>query len=248
MIAFKNCLVLIVVVLTAVGVSADPYASAPAYDDSADWCTEDLYYSPGKKSHLPDGALTRVGPYIFRVCQGGSLGSTPDRRAMRFFYNLARVKALSSEKVMSGLMINSLGSWKDQVDRLLDSHRLVGQKFIGGESYGVYRFVFLATGELGRETYLYEEGNTAKNGDLPPHMFECVEPVQPPYLLQGRCTLLVGYDKIFANLLFLSILADGPKIPVDRFPAFAMDVKRMLETADVTNDTVRFRSELPFLD
>lgn len=246
-IALKKCLVLIVV-LTAGGVSADPYASAPTYDDSADWCTEDLYYSSGKKSFLPNGALTQVGPYFFRVCQGGSKGSTPDRRAMRFFYNPARVKGLSSEKVMSGLMINSLGSWKDQVDRLLDSHRLVGQQVIGGETYRVYRFVFLGTGELGRETYLYVEGTTAKKGGLPPHMFDCVEPVQPPYLLQERCTLLVGYDKIFASLLFLSISVDGPKIPVDRFPDFAMDVKRMLETADVTNNLSRFRPVLPFLD
>jgi hypothetical protein len=246
-IAFKKCLVLIVV-LTASGVFADPYASAPTYDDSADWCTEDLYYSTGKKSYLPDGALTQVGPYIFRVCQGGSRGSTPDRRAMRFFYNPARVEGLSSDKVMTGLMINSLGSWEGQLDRLLDSHKLVGQQVIGREIYGVYRYVFPETGELGRKTHLYEEDTTAENGGLPPHMFDCVEPVQPPYLLQGRCTLLVGYDKIFANLLFLSISPDGPRIPVERFPEFAMDVQRMLETADATNDLSRYRSELPFLD
>ena len=49
---------------------ADPYAAAPAYDPSADWCTEDLPYSIGKEIHRPDGAITRVGPHLFRVCQG----------------------------------------------------------------------------------------------------------------------------------------------------------------------------------
>ena len=93
----------------------------PAYDPFADWCVGELAYSTGKESYIPDGAITQVGPYSFRVCQGGSKGSTPDARAMRFFYNPERVKGLSSVKVMTGLRINSLGTWEDQRQRLFDT-------------------------------------------------------------------------------------------------------------------------------
>ncbi|MEM9912962.1 MAG: hypothetical protein AAF922_19550, partial [Pseudomonadota bacterium] len=94
----------------------EPCDPAPPYDPSAERCRPDRPYSNSKETYLPDGAITQIGPYLFRVCQGGSKGSTPERRAMRFFYNAARVEGLSSDHAMiGGLMISALRGW----DRML---------------------------------------------------------------------------------------------------------------------------------
>ncbi|MEL6242024.1 MAG: hypothetical protein AAFR19_12030 [Pseudomonadota bacterium] len=208
---------------------------------------EGLPYSSGKEIYSPDGAITQVGPYFFHVCQGGARGSTPDRRAMRFFYNPERVDGLSSVKVMTGLMINSLGTWDDLQQRFLDTHRLVGEQQIGSATYGVYRYVRFSDGGLGRRKYLYIGDTADRESAMPTHMIDCTEPVIAPYMLEGRCFLLVGYGKIFADLLFLGLAPESPKIPLARFPDFALDVKRMLEAADVTKEHKSSRSELPLL-
>ena len=66
--------------------------------------------------------------------------------------------------------------------------------------------------------------------------------------MQSRCVLSVGYGNIFANLLFLSLRLESPGIPVERFPDFAIDVRRMMEAADVTEEFDALRVELPFLE
>lgn len=247
MFAIKRILSIAAASLLAGQVTADPYAAAPPYDPSADWCVEGLPYSSGKEIYSPDGAITQVGPYFFHVCQGGARGSTPDRRAMRFFYNPERVDGLSSVKVMTGLMINSLGTWDDLQQRFLDTHRLVGEQQIGSATYGVYRYVRFSDGGLGRRKYLYIGDTADRESAMPTHMIDCTEPVIAPYMLEGRCFLLVGYGKIFADLLFLGLAPESPKIPLARFPDFALDVKRMLEAADVTKEHKSSRSELPLL-
>lgn len=244
--AVKNFLAMVVISLFAELAAADPYAAAPPHDPSADWCVEDLPYSSGKKIYSPDGAITQVGPYYFRVCQGGARGSTPDRRAMRFFYNPERVDGLSSVKVMTGLRINSLETWHDREQRFLDTHRVVGEQQIGPVTYGVYRYVRFSDGGLGRRKYLYLGDTADHENALPPHSIDCTEPLIAPYMPKGQCFLTVGYDKIFANLLFLSLAPDSPKIPLSRFPEFARDVRRVLEAADVTHNHMQLG--LPLLE
>ncbi|MEM1088676.1 MAG: hypothetical protein AAGH90_13205 [Pseudomonadota bacterium] len=125
------------------GAKAELYEPAPPYDPSADWCLPDVPYSNSKDTYLPDGAITQTGPYFFRVCQGGSKGSTPERRVMRFFYNPARVERLSSDHAMiGGMMINALAGWDRNLRLLLDRHVLVGEHQIGPATYQVYRYVF----------------------------------------------------------------------------------------------------------
>ncbi|MEL7515373.1 MAG: hypothetical protein AAGK03_12255 [Pseudomonadota bacterium] len=247
MFAIKRILSIAAASLFAEQASAEPYAAAPPYDPSADWCTEGLPYSSGKEIYAPDGAITQVGPYFFHVCQGGARGSTPDRRVMRFFYNPERVQGLSSVKVMTGLRLNNLGTWDERRQDLLDTHRLVGEQQIGAAIYGVYRYVRFSDGELGRRKYLYIGDTADRESAMPPHTIDCTEPVVAPYMLGGHCFLTVGYDEIFANLLFLSLVPESPKIPLARFPDFALDVKRMLEAADVTKEHKSSRSELPLL-
>ncbi|MEM1088677.1 MAG: hypothetical protein AAGH90_13210 [Pseudomonadota bacterium] len=58
----------------------------------------------------------------------------------------------------------------------------------------------------------------------------------PPYHLSVRCFIIVGFDQILADLLFISSGKDAAKIPVNRFPDFALDIQAVLETADVTDD------------
>ena len=167
---------------------------------------------------------------------------------MRFFYNPERVEGLSSVKVMTGLIVNALFSWDDKLESSLSGHRHVGAQRIGSATYSVYRYV-RPDGELGGATFLYKEGNVTRAATLPPHLFECTEPVVPPYALQGRCSLKIGYGEIWASLLFLSVAPVAPTpIPVDRFPEFALDMKRVLETADVTEAHTASPLPLPFLE
>ncbi|MEO1607604.1 MAG: hypothetical protein AAFU34_20075, partial [Pseudomonadota bacterium] len=76
---------------------------------------------------------------------------------------------------------------------------------------------------------------------------DCQVAIPPKHVRRYHRFRTVGYDKIFANLLFLSIAPESPKIPLARFPDFALDVKRMLEAADVTKEHKSSRSELPLL-
>jgi hypothetical protein len=167
---------------------------------------------------------------------------------MRFFYNPERVKGVSSVKVMSGLRINSLGTWEDRQKRFLDTHRLMAEQQIGSAIYGVYRYVRFSDGGLGRPKYLYIGDTAGREAAMPPHTIECTEQVIAPYMLGGQCYLKVGYDEIFAHLLFLSFQSESPKIPLARFPDFALDMKRVLEAADVTNSYKSMLSDLPLLE
>jgi hypothetical protein len=245
--AIVNIFATAALVLFAQQAIADPYAAAPAYDPSADWCTEDLPYSLGKEVHRPDGAITQVGAYLFRVCQGGPPNSTPDERVMRFFYNPERVEGLSSVKVMTGLMINSVANWEDRVARVQNSYHLTGELRIGSVIYDIYRFILLE-GTLSRPIFLYLPELGAGSTAAPSHMFHCTEPVLPPYQLHGRCFIEVGFDQLYTNLLFISPLSEDPPIPVDRFSEFAQDVWRTLDAANVTDEYDELPPDLPFLD
>ncbi|WP_322890830.1 MULTISPECIES: hypothetical protein [unclassified Yoonia] len=245
--AMGNVFATAMLVLFAQQAVADPYAAAPAHDPAADWCTEELPYTPGLETYQPDGAVTQVGPYLFRVCQRAPLSSTPERRVMRFFYNPERVEGLSSVKVMSGLIVNSLVSWERRVARISDSYRLTGEERIGSANYGVYRLIG-PDGMIGRPMYVYLPDPDKGSITLPSHMFDCTEMVIYPHQLRGICKIHVGYNEIYTNLLFMSPLPKDFPIPVDRFPEFAQDVWRTLEAADVTNDYNTLPADVPFLD
>ena len=167
---------------------------------------------------------------------------------MRFFYNPERVEGLSSVKVMTGLIVNALFSWDDKLESSLSGHRHVGAQRIGSATYSVYRYV-RPDGQLGSADFVYEKDNVSREDALPPHLFECTQPVVPPYALQGRCFLDIGFGEIWASLLFLSVAPREPiLIPVERFPEFALDMKRVLETADVTEAHTASPLPLPFLE
>ncbi|QFU09748.1 hypothetical protein PARPLA_00689 [Rhodobacteraceae bacterium THAF1] len=169
----------------------DPYADAPPFDPSAAWCTDDLYMSPGAQRYVPDGAIAQVGPYYLRVCLNGPSRSAPGERAMRFFYNPERVEGLSSVKVMTGLMVNAFSPWVEKLQSTLSRHQYVGAQQIGGATYSIYRYV-RPDGDLGGATFVYKTDDVTREDALPPHLFECTQPVVPPYALQGRCFLDIG--------------------------------------------------------
>ncbi|MFN3662073.1 MAG: hypothetical protein ACK4TM_04910 [Yoonia sp.] len=166
---------------------------------------------------------------------------------MRFFYNPKRVEGLSSVKVMSGLIVNSLVSWEGRVARISNSYRLTGEERIGSANYGVYRFLG-PDGMIGRPMYVYLPDPDGGSTTLPSHMFECTEMVSYPYQLRGICKIHVGYNDIYTNLLFISPLPDSTPVPVNHFPELAQDVWRTLEAADVTDDYDDLPPDLPFLD
>ncbi|MGA9435719.1 MAG: hypothetical protein WBV62_15915, partial [Roseobacter sp.] len=85
---------------------ADSASPGLQIESEEPWCEDDSPWSESKEKFAPDGAITQVGPYFFRVCQGGSSTSTPGNRSMRFFFNPRRVPGLQHDRAMIGLKIN----------------------------------------------------------------------------------------------------------------------------------------------
>ena len=141
-------------ILAAAATDASPYRPAPPYDPSAKWCEGDTQVLEGQ-GYGPDGAITQVGPYYFRICRWGTGEQPPSRKVMHLTYNPALVKDLSTTKVMRGLFLNSKSTWEGRRDLFLRNFVETGTENISGMEYKVFHHVWV---RQANPYYLFEKG------------------------------------------------------------------------------------------
>ena len=225
---------------------ADSASSTSPIDLEQPWCQDDSPWSPSKEKFAPDGAITQVGPYFFRVCQGGSSTSTPGNRAMRFFFNPRRVPDLQHDRAMIGLMINDLSSWDEKLSASLRNHYFQESWYFSEARYDLYRFLNDDGSWASSMTFVFAP-DPSSNVDVPAHMINCSGSFKDHPAESANCFILVDYNEIFALLLFIGGGPEFPEIPVDDFPELARDVLRILDAANVTDEMNEMALELPFL-
>lgn len=246
MINYKAFNLAAIVLVAASQSLAEPADTNARVDSEEPWCEDDSPWAESKEKFAPDGAITQVGPYFFRVCQGGSSTSTPGSRHMRFFYNPRRVPGLQHDRAMIGLMINDRSSWDETMSQSLRNHHFRESWYLSEARYDLYQFLN-DDGTWGKAmTFLYVP-DTNENDDVPPHILACNDGFKNHPAQSARCFILVDYNEIFALLLFMGGGPEFPEMPVDEFPEFAQDVIRILDTANVTATLDEVLRELPLL-
>ncbi len=248
---YKYFLPLIVVIAFASKSTADhdPYESAPPADLSQAWCEGDFYQTHGERDYSQEGAIAQIGPYFFRICRG-KLSPEPDgQRVIRFFYNPRRVKGLRFDKTMTGLMVIGTFTWQRKYAISLSGAELVETRAIGDVTYEIYQYFRPRSDPIwGRKIYLYAPERNPDQQNLPPHIIDCSKELDLHPTKSMSCSLQVGYDQIWASLLFIGGGPERTPIPVEAFPIFAQDVLRVLQAADVTDEVDALKSTLPILD
>ncbi len=241
--SIKKFLALVVIsCLAATATDASPYSPAPPYDPSAKWCEGDTPVLEGQ-SYGPDGAITQVGPYYFRICRWGTEEDSPFRKVMHLTYNPALVKGLSTTKVMRGLVLNSKSTWEGRRDLFLRNFAETGVENISGIEYRVFHHVWVWQAN---PYYLFEEGPKIEGYEVPSHLFSCNEPITQSTSNSVTCTITLPYRQIAADLTIMA--KSSAEIPVNGIPELAIEAKRMMETADITDEYETLIKELPFIE
>lgn len=251
MIRFNIAILLIAASLIPTTLMAGPdvYAPAQAADHSQAWCEGETVKSHRAAVAHRDGGFVRIGSHYFRVCRE-FLSPKPDgKRAIRFYYNPRRVEGLSFDKSMIGLMVSGIGTWKRALLVQLSNSKRVERIQFSDATYLIYRSI------VGGDPYrdgakflVYDPIYNRHDEETPLHIVTCTKDFE---LQPGQtvfCSLRLGYNQISASLLFLGGGPDVESIPMEFFPAFAQDVVRILETADMTVDVNSGEFSLPLLD
>ena len=229
-------------VLAAAESDASPYRPAPPYDPGAKWCEGDIPVTR-EQSYGPDGAITQVGPYYFRICRWGTAEESPFRKVMHLTYNPALVKDLSTTKVMGALFLVSHVSWKDRREFFLKNHVEAGIENISGMQYKVLIHEWIGQAN---PFYLFDCGPKIDGYEVPPHFFKCNEPIVQLTPSNANCTIYLPYRQITAHLTVTA--KSTAEIPVDGIPLIAIEAERMIETADITDEYETLSKELPFIE
>ena len=229
-------------VLAAAEADASPYRPAPPYDPGAKWCEGDIPVTR-EQSYGPDGAITQVGPYYFRICRWGTAEESPFRKVMHLTYNPALVKDLSTTKVMGALFLVSHVSWKDRREFFLKNHVETGIENISGMQYKVLIHEWIGQAN---PFYLFDSGPKIDGYEVPPHFFKCNKPIVQSTPNSASCTIYLPYRQITAHLTVTA--KSTAKIPVDGIPLIAIEAERMIETADITDEYETLIKALPFIE
>lgn len=242
---------IIAILITAKSLPAGTgvYAPASSADHSQAWCEGESVKSHRDAVAYRDGGVVQVGPHYFRVCRE-LLSPKPDgKRAMRFYYNPRRVEGLSFDKSMIGLMVSGIGTWERALLVQLTNSKRVERVQFGDATYLIYRSI--VGGDPYREGakfLVYDPIYNRHDLDAPLHIVTCTKDFELQPEQSVFCFLRLGYNQISASLLFLGGGPDVEPIPMELFPAFAQDIVRILQTADVTEEVTAGTINLPRLD
>tara|TARA_R110002020_G_scaffold169095_3_gene358116 strand:- start:23 stop:754 length:732 start_codon:yes stop_codon:yes gene_type:complete len=229
-------------ILAAAEADASPYRPAPPYDSTAKWCEGDIPVTD-TQSYGPDGAITQVGPYYFRICRWGNGDKLPSRKVMHLTYNPALVKDLSTTKVMGALFLVSHVSWEDRRKFFLKNHVEIGFENISGMKYKVLIHEWIWQSN---PFYLFDSGPKIDGFEVPPHFFKCNKPVGETTPSNANCTIYLPYRQITAHLTVTA--KSTAEIPVSGIPLIAIEADRMIATADITDQYETLINELPFIE
>lgn len=227
----------------------DVYAPAQSADHSQAWCEGESVKSHRDAVAYRDGGVVQIGSHYFRVCRE-HLSPKPDgKRVMRFYYNPRRVEDLSFDKSMTGLMVNGSIPWERSLVSQFTNSKTTDKRQFGDATYVIFRSI--VGGDPYREGAKFLVYNPIYNRhdlDTPLHIVTCTKNFELQPEQSVFCSLKVGYNQIWASLLFLGGGPDVEPIPMELFPAFAQDIVRILQTADVTEEVTTGTINLPRLD
>ncbi|WP_448325808.1 hypothetical protein [Sulfitobacter sp. M13] len=229
-------------VLAAAESDASPYRPAPPYDPGAKWCEGDIPVTR-EQSYGPDGAITQVGPYYFRICRWGTAEESPFRKVMHLTYNPALVKGLSTTKVTRGLFLDSHENWESRRGQDLKNYAETVVETISGLKYKVLVHEWIGQAN---PFYLFDIGPKIDGYEVPPHFFKCNKPIVQSTPSSASCTIYLPYRQITARLTIMA--KSTAEIPVDGIPLIAIEAERMIETADITDEYETLIKALPFIE
>lgn len=239
--------VIVVLVLGAAGGLADPYPEAPPYDPNVEWCPEGPPVYAKQHGYPSEGRLVQVGSRFLRLCRRGDPGVMEIEDVTLVKFNPARVRGLSNGKSMIGLGITNHGDFQFLVDRILDSYVEVSDLEIGGQAYTEYSFFSDPKDQERASRYFFPRSINQAAAGSPSFLVRC-SPTEGANFEYGDCRLTIPYGTSRVSLLFLRLLVSHPEIPVEKFPEFAEDMRKIMEAADVTEDYLAGKIELPFTD
>ncbi len=215
---------ILVLLLSAVGYLVEP-ASAE----------ENIPYCDPSEKLAPHGIVLKLGDGYYRSCRPPEKNTERHRFLLRL--NPATIPdMISRHKLVSrykfvDIIITERVDGIDHLNSAFPLNPIEGTRVFGGVPYESHEYVNKKSGDMpAGGVYIYRP---SENDDIPFHWVRCSGWERA----KGRalfCTVYIQNDDIVASLTFISGEVHGTAF-VDHFAAFAKDIERVIEAADVAD-------------
>lgn len=189
------------------------------------------YCDPTEK-YAPHGIVLKMADAYYRACRPRGGGGDLPWHQFLLRINPASVPELLARFTSSDIRVMERVDGSDRLKSAFPLNPIEGTRIFGGVPYESHEYVNKKSGDMpAGGVYIYRP---SENDDIPFHWVSCSgwELVK-----EGRslsCYVYLRNDDIVASLRFAGNKERGTAF-VDHFAAFAKDIERVIEAADVTD-------------
>ncbi len=193
-----------------------------------------------REEFAPDGLLLKMADRYIRVCSIWSDSEFGRLHILRI--NPAQVEALENNYAASNLQLDDRFPILGRVAAVLRGNKSSGTRTFGETTYQAYESeIHGPNGFPGGAVYLYDPLLNDQGMSIPMHYESCAGEAwleSKNSLLQ--CHVYVWNDGIMASLNFIGGRGRSMEF-TNRFANFAVEIVKVLETADVTDEIEELR-------